>query len=103
MSLSASTLFAGAVKGQSNVTLLGEEAGEVGMAIADPYPDVVLPHTGLKVRLPLFRIVQYNHIAAEKGNGVMPDIYVPPTVENVRKDIDGKMKKVMEIIRQGKK
>lgn len=101
---SASTLFAGAVKGQSNVTLLGEEAGggwygNSGIRI----PDVVLPHTGLKVRLPLFRIVQYNHIAAEKGNGVMPDIYVPPTVENVRKDIDGKMKKVMEIIRQGKK
>lgn len=101
---SASTLFASAVKGQSNVTLLGEEAGggwygNSGIRI----PDVVLPHTGLKVRLPLFRIVQYNHNAAEKGNGVMPDIYVPPTVENVRKDIDGKMKKVLEIIRQEKK
>ena len=100
---SASTLFANAVKGQDNVTLLGEEAGggwygNSGIRI----PDVVLPHTGMKVRLPLFRIVQYSHAPAEKGSGVMPDIYVPPTVENVRREVDGKMKRTMEIIRQRK-
>lgn len=100
---SASTLFAGAVKGQPNVTLIGEEAGggwygNSGIRI----PDVVLPHTKMKVRLPLFRIVQYNHVHKD-GRGVMPDIFVPPTVENVRNNVDGKMKKVLEIIQTTKK
>ena len=97
---SASTLFANAVKGQHNVTLVGEEAGggwygNSGIRI----PDIVLPNTGMKVRLPLFRIVQYHHVTMD-GRGVMPDIYVPPTVENVRKGIDGKMKKVLELIKE---
>lgn len=95
---SASTLFAHAVKGQPNVTLLGEEAG--GGAYGNSgirIPDIVLPHTKMKVRLPLFRIVQYQH-GVKNGRGVMPDVFVPPTVENVRKRVDGKMKKVLEII-----
>lgn len=95
---SASTLFAHTVKGQNNVILVGEEAGggwhgNSGILI----PDVVLPHTKMRVRMPLFRVVQYNHVP-KNGRGVMPDIYVPPTVENVRKGIDGKMKKVLELI-----
>ncbi|MFT3702243.1 MAG: S41 family peptidase [Agriterribacter sp.] len=97
---SASTLFANAVKGQKNITLVGEEAGggwygNSGIRI----PDIVLPHSGMKVRLPLFRIVQYNHVSQD-GKGVMPDIYVPPSVENIRKSVDGKMKKVLELIKE---
>jgi len=99
---SASTLFANAVKGQQKVTLVGEEAGggwygNSGIRI----PDVVLPNSGMKIRLPLFKIVQYQHVAKD-GSGVMPDIYVPPTVENVRKGIDGKMQKVLELIKEQK-
>ena len=96
---SASTLFAHTVKGQSNVLLVGEEAG--GGAYGNSgilIPDVVLPETKMKVRMPLFRLVQYHH-APKDGRGVMPDIDVPPTVENVRKGRDGKMNKVMEIIK----
>ncbi|MBX2923093.1 MAG: hypothetical protein KF746_12920 [Chitinophagaceae bacterium] len=97
---SASTLFAHTLKGQVNVTLVGEEAGggwhgNSGILI----PDVVLPHTKMRVRLPLFRIVQYNHVP-KNGKGVMPDVYVPPTVDNVRKGVDGKMQKVRELIRE---
>ncbi|MFT3948869.1 MAG: S41 family peptidase [Agriterribacter sp.] len=100
---SASTLFAHAVKGQQNVSLLGEEAG--GGAYGNSgirIPDVVLPHTKMKVRLPLFRIVQYQH-GAKDGRGVMPDIFVPPTAENVRKGIDGKMRKAIAIIQTTEK
>jgi hypothetical protein len=52
----------------------------------------------MKVRMPLFRLVQYHH-GPKDGRGVMPDIYVPPTVEHVRKGRDGKMDKVIEIIK----
>ncbi len=88
---SASTLFCNAVKGQSNITLVGEDAGggwhgNSGIMI----PDITLPNTKLKVRLPLFKIVQYNHMHKD-GRGVAPDIYIPPTVEGVVKSIDRKM------------
>lgn len=100
---SASTLFCNAVKGQSNVTLIGEEAGggwhgNNGIMI----PEIVLPKTKLHVRLPVFRIVQYNHVAKD-GRGVMPDIYMPPIGEAVKNNIDRKMLLVKEMIKQDNK
>lgn len=97
---SASTLFCNAVKGQSNVTIVGEETGggwhgNSGIMI----PDITLPITKLRVRLPLFKLVQYNHVPKD-GRGVAPDIYVPPTLEGVRQNIDRKMVFVKEMIRQ---
>ena len=97
---SASTLFCNALKGQSNVKLVGEESGggwygNNGIMI----PDIILPITKLRIRLPVFRIVQYHHIA-EKGTGVIPDILIPPTVEGVRKGIDRKMMIVKEMIKE---
>jgi hypothetical protein len=98
---SASTLFCNAVKGQRNVTLVGEETGggwhgNNGIMI----PDIVLPNTRLRVRLPLFRIVQYNHIPKD-GRGVMPDLYVPPIAEAVKNGIDRKMAIVKAMIKAG--
>jgi Peptidase family S41 len=100
---SASTLFCNAVKGQSNVTLVGEEAGggwygNNGIMI----PDIVLPNTGLRVRLPLFRMVQYKHVVKD-GKGVEPDIAIPPTIEGVQKKIDRKMVIVKQMIRNASK
>ncbi|MEO6550819.1 MAG: S41 family peptidase [Ferruginibacter sp.] len=97
---SASTLFCNAVKGQANVTIVGEETGggwhgNSGIMI----PDIVLPVTRLRVRLPLFKLVQYNHVPKD-GRGVPPDIFIPPTVEGVRQNIDRKMEIVKGMIRQ---
>ena len=97
---SASTLFCNAVKGQANVTIVGEETGggwhgNNGIMI----PDIILPKTKLRVRLPLFRLVQYQHVPKD-GRGVSPDIFVPPTVEGVRQNIDRKMEVVKAIISQ---
>jgi C-terminal processing protease CtpA/Prc len=96
---SASALFSNAVKGQPGVVLLGEEAGggwhgNDGVLI----PDIVLPNTHVKVRLPLFRLVQYNH-APKDGRGVPPDIYVGTNYNALLNGIDYKMKFVMELIR----
>lgn len=97
---SASTLFCNAVKGQANVTIVGEEAGggwhgNNGIMI----PDITLPITKLRMRLPFFRIVQYNHVPKD-GRGVVPDIYVGPTLESVRKGEDRKMMMVKEMIKK---
>ncbi len=100
---SASTLFANAVKGQKNVLLIGEEAaggwhGNTGMLI----PNIILPNSKMKVRIPLHRIVQYKHVP-KNGKGVPPDIFVPATVENLRNGVDGKMQKVFELTDQHKR
>jgi len=99
LTFSASTLFCNAVKGQSNVTLVGEETGggwygNSGIMI----PDIKLPNTKLRVRLPFFRIVQYNHIA-EKGTGVIPDVYIKPIYEDVVNGVDTKMEWVRQFIK----
>jgi len=96
---SASTLFCHAVKGQENVTLVGEETGggwhgNNGIMI----PDIILPNTKLRVRLPFFKLVQHNHVPKD-GRGVIPDIYIPPTAEGVRKGLDRKMLIVTEMIK----
>ncbi|GAB4093305.1 S41 family peptidase [Flaviaesturariibacter terrae] len=99
---SASTLFAGAVRGQSNVTLLGEETG--GGAYGNNawlIPDVTLPHTGVRFRLPLFRLVIDKD--AEKGRGVQPEIFVGPSVEAIRANRDYKMDSVIQLIRAREK
>jgi len=102
LTFSASALFCNSVKGQSNVLLVGEETGggwygNSGIMI----PDIILPNTRLRIRLPFFRLVQYNHIA-KKGTGVLPDILVNPTTEDVRNNIDRKMKIVKEMILNNK-
>ncbi len=99
---SASTLFCNAVKGQSNVTIVGEEAGggwhgNNGIMI----PDITLPITKLRMRLPFFRIVQYNHVPKD-GRGVMPDIYIPPSIEGLIKGEDRKMMAVKKMIKENK-
>ncbi len=96
---SASALFCNAVKGQQGITLLGEEAGggwygNNGILI----PDITLPNTGLTVRLPLFRLVQYKHVQKD-GSGVMPDIYIGTSYEALLKGYDKKMQVVMEMIK----
>ena len=55
---SATTLFAGAPERQKNVTLVGEETGGGYYGnTAWIIPDVTLPNTGLRFRLPRFRMV----------------------------------------------
>lgn len=98
LTFSASALFCNAVKGQSNVKIVGEETGggwygNSGIMI----PDIIMPNTKLKVRLPFFRLVQYNHVAI-KGTGVPPDILVNPTLKDVRENIDRKTEVVKEMI-----
>jgi C-terminal processing protease CtpA/Prc len=57
-SFSATILFAETVKDQENVTGMGEETGAALMVnTAWLIPDFTLPVTGVRFRLPLFRLV----------------------------------------------
>jgi hypothetical protein len=95
---SAAVLFSKAVKAQTNVTIVGEETG--GGAYGNTawlIPDVTLPNTKVRFRLPLFRLViDKNEV---KGRGLTPEVESKPTVEAIRKSIDFKIQKALEIIK----
>jgi hypothetical protein len=102
-SFSATTLFVSSVIKQDNVTVIGEETG--GGAYGNSawlIPDVTLPETGLRFRLPLFRLV-IDKTTPKTGRGVQPEILSLPTVEDVRKGSDYKLDKAMELIKLDKK
>lgn len=99
-SFSATTLFVKALKGQQNVKVIGEETG--GGAYGNTawlIPDVKLPHTGIRFRLPRFRLVM-DADAVKEGRGIMPDIESAPDAEFIRKGIDPKIDLVRKMIFQ---
>jgi hypothetical protein len=101
-SFSATTLFVSAVIKQDNVTVVGEETG--GGAYGNSawlIPDAKLPETGIRFRLPLFRLVIDKN--AVKGYGVQPEVPSLPTVEAVKQGRDYKLEKVMQLIAEDKK
>ncbi len=98
-SFSATCLFAGALKGQSNVTLVGEETGGGYYGnTAWMIPDVTLPATGVRFRLPRFRLV-VDRQRQKDGRGVQPDVPALPSVEALSKGMDFKTAKARELIR----
>ena len=101
-SFSATTMFLSSVKGQQNITLLGEETGggyygNNGVFI----PEMRLPNTKLRVRLPLYRIVN-NKTHLKNGSGVVPDVEVKPSAKSIRLNKDSKMEKAIALIKQTK-
>jgi hypothetical protein len=99
-SFSATTLFAGDLKGQKNVTLVGEETGGGFYGnTAWIIPDVTLPNTGLRFRLPRFRMV-VSKDRIKNGQGILPDVWALPTVDAIRDGVDFKAMKVRELIVQ---
>jgi C-terminal processing protease CtpA/Prc len=101
-SFSATTLFASALIQQDNVTVVGEETG--GGAYGNSawlIPDASLPETGIRFRLPLFRLVIDKNIP-KNGRGVQPEVESLPTIEAIRRNADFKIEKVMELIKKDK-
>jgi len=99
-SFSATTLFAKMLKGQKNVTIVGEETGGGSYGnTAWMIPDVTLPNTKIRFRLPKFRLVM-DKAAVKEARGVLPDIEVVPTAEDIRNSIDPKTEKVRTLILQ---
>lgn len=102
-SFSATTLFTSAVIRQENVIVVGEETG--GGAYGNTawlIPDAKLPETGVRFRLPLFRLVIDRNVPKD-GRGVQPEIPVLPTVDAIRRNADFKIEKIMKLIGEDQK
>src|SRR5258708_18330406 len=97
-SFSATCLFAGALKGQKNVILVGEETGGGYYGnTAWMIPNVTLPVTGIRFRLPRYRLV-VDKAREKNGLGVVPDVPAPPSGEAILKRLDFKTAKAKELI-----
>ncbi|MBL7751621.1 MAG: peptidase S41, partial [Chitinophagaceae bacterium] len=97
-SFSATTLFAGTLREQDNVTVIGEETG--GAAYGNSawlIPYVTLPHSKVRFRLPLFRLVTHP-LKPKDGKGVQPEIFVGPSVDAIRNGLDYKIEEVKKRI-----
>jgi hypothetical protein len=95
---SASTLFIYSVRGQDNVTIVGEETGGGSYGNnAWLIPTVKLPVTGVRFRLPLFRLVIDKN--GPRGGGVPPEVEALPTVDAIRRNADFKTEKAIELIK----
>ena len=98
-SFSATSMLLASVKGLPDVRLIGEETGggqygNNGIFI----PDLVLPNTHLRLRIPLYRIIN-NHALPDNGRGVMPDIEIKADAESIRRNKDVKMIKAEALIK----
>ncbi len=101
-SFSATTLFVSAVIRQENVMVIGEETG--GGAYGNSawlIPDATLPETGVRFRLPLFRLV-IDKTVPKNGRGVQPEVESFPTIADVKRGADYKLEKAMELIKKDK-
>jgi hypothetical protein len=97
-SFSATTLLLHHLHQQPNVIVVGEETG--GGAYGNSawmIPEVLLPHSRIRYRLPMFRLVM-NKDALASGRGILPDIRVSATAASIRRGIDVKSEKVRELI-----
>lgn len=84
LSYSASAIFAQKMKGQSNVTIIGEETGggAYGTTAMGSYK-VLLPNSKIYVNIPLYRLI-IDSTLQEVGRGVQPDISLPVTLMDFR-------------------
>lgn len=96
---SASVLVMSVLKGQQNVTIVGEPSGGAAYGNSAWFiNEVVLPNTKIRFRLPLFRLV-INKNLPKDGRGVLPDEFAGPTIDAIKKGIDYKMQKTKELIK----
>jgi|694.fasta_scaffold33929_5 hypothetical protein len=96
-SFSAATMFVSSLKGQKNVKVVGEETGGGWYGNSAMHiPEIKLPHSKLRVRLPMYRLVMDS--TRTKGRGIMPDWEINPSSYAIKRGIDLKMALIQEEI-----
>ncbi len=102
-SFSATTLFINSIKGQSNVTVLGEETGGGSYGNSAVHlPQIILPNTKIRIVLPVYRLVM-DASQPKNGRGIIPDVEIKPSSAAIRDGVDLKIAAVKEMIRKKKK
>lgn len=99
---SAATMFVNSLKGQNNITVVGEETGGGSYGNSAVYlPTLVLPNSKLRITFPLYRVV-IDHSKEKAGRGIMPDVLIPPSSLAIQQGVDIKMQAILQMIRNKK-
>lgn len=102
-SFSATTLFINSLKGQHNVTVVGEETGGGSYGNSAVHlPQIFLPNTKIRIVLPVYRLVM-DASKPKNGRGITPDVEIKPSSAAIREGIDLKIAAVKEMITKKKK
>lgn len=102
-SFSAATLFINSLKGQPNVTVVGEETGGGSYGNSAVHlPQIILPNTRMRVVLPMYRLVM-DASKPKTGRGIFPDVEVKPSSVALREGYDPKITTVKELIKAKQK
>ena len=101
-SFSATTLFAAAVKGQKNVTIVGEETGGGYYGNSSgSFLSFTLPNTGITGRIPLCKFVIEPKInTIPFGRGVLPDYEIQPSIKEYLSGYDNEMEYAKLLIKK---
>ncbi len=84
--------------GYDKTTLIGTETrGSGKVNYAGYFVNVVMPNTGLEVRIPRVKYV-LNTESCSEDSGVIPDIYVEMKKKDIQKNIDSQLLKVLDLI-----
>ena len=95
---SAASMFVSKLKGQQNVTVVGEETGGGNYGNSSVHlPSIILPNSRIEVIMPLYRIVN-DSTRIKNGRGIIPDVFVGPNLEAIKNGVDIKMVRVKELI-----
>jgi hypothetical protein len=101
-SFSASSLFLSKVVNQPNVITVGEETGGGARGnSAIMTPQVTLPNTRVRIRLPLFKLVS-DAAVPDIGRGIIPKQPVPPNSWFIKTGQDPKMAWIKDYLKQKK-
>jgi hypothetical protein len=100
-SFSASCLVAAYLRTNPRAVFIGEETGGAQEGCnAGITPFYKLPNTGIRVRVPAFRVV--NDVSpALTGHGIMPDHQVSYSLRDIMNRKDLELQKVKEILKRG--
>ena len=98
-SASTTSEFLAAAYANQLGTFIGEEdGGSYEGGNGGSFIGLVLPHSKIKISLPLVYYDNMTRQPFEKGKGLIPDYEVPDNFENILKGIDTQMKFVLDLI-----
>jgi hypothetical protein len=97
-SFSASTLVAAYLRFRKNTTFIGEETGGTAEGCnAGVTPYYKLPNTGIRVRVPAFRVV-HDVSPNITGQGIYPDFKIEYSLNDIMRRRDLELEKAKEVL-----
>lgn len=100
-SASMASEFPSVLLGQKNCKIIGRETGTCYYQMnADRFANILMPSTGLSLRIPMVKIVMRDtpNPRIPYGHGVIPDYNVPLTLDELIKPKDVILNRALEII-----